>query len=364
MNHLDILLPFGLPPAALAAELTRQCQTPALATLLARGKQSKSHGTPEHYDPFARALPHEHWLSRQFQLKLSAAHEQQQRGNSPPAAVALLRRHAPEQAQGHWFIVQPAHIHIARDHLLLTDIAQLALAHEHAQALFASAQALFAEVGRPLLYLAADIWLMRADDWAGLHTSSPLAASGRNIDIWMPAGNGELAWRKLQNEVQMQWFSEAHNEARDMLGQQPVNSLWLWGGGDAAIEQAASAYSHSVNLSGWAQALSLANHNASDATALLAGGGTRVLLLLDALQEAAMNEDWGRWLVQLEALERLWFAPLLQALRDKQLASLSLVLSGQNQLLELSLNAASLRKFWIKPRLSRLLPKKHPGAVA
>src|SRR5687767_7350151 len=36
MSHLDILLPFGLPPAHLAPDLLRELKTPALATLIAK----------------------------------------------------------------------------------------------------------------------------------------------------------------------------------------------------------------------------------------------------------------------------------------------------------------------------------------
>ena len=353
MNHLDILLPFGLPQTELARDLLRQCQAPALATLLAREKRADQSRA---CDPFSRALPHEHWLSQYFKLNASQATDSAQdpRGNSPPAAIALLRGHDEALRQGHWFILQPAHTHVARDHLVLTDIAQLALDEADARRLFASALPLFAEVGRTLIYLDASTWLMRADDWAGLHTSTPQAASGRNIDIWMPAGPGELAWRKLQNEVQMQWFYESLNEERERRGQQAVNSLWLWGGGDAANAIATNHYSHGFKLHGWPQALSTNNQDASNAAEVLAGSGERGLLLLDTLLEAGLSQEWGIWLERLETLERDWFAPLLQALREQQLGSLSLIMSGQDRLLEVALSKSALRKFWVRPGLSRL----------
>ncbi|MBB3210789.1 hypothetical protein FHW67_000024 [Herbaspirillum sp. Sphag1AN] len=355
MNHLDILLPFSLPQAEMAAELIRQTKAPALATLLARGKSVNGDGGTG-FDPFSRALPHEHWLGEQ--LGLSVTNISAPRGNSPAVAAPLLRRHQPTLNEGHWFVVQPAHIHVARDHLVLTDIEQLALQENEARLLFQSALPLFEEAGRTLLYLDAQTWLMRADDWANLQTSSPLAASGRNIDIWMPAGEGELAWRKLQNEVQMQWFADSLNDAREMRGQKAVNSLWLWGGGAIAVAQdkhnTASAYSASFNLTGWADAASAVNQIGVHPEQLLLHSGERALLLLDGLQQAAMSDDWGRWLQQLEALDRDWFVPLLQALRGKQLQSLSLMLSGQERLLQVTSTAGSLRKFWIRPGLGRL----------
>jgi len=361
MNHLDILIPFGLPQAELARDLTRQCKAPALAMLLARSKNSHP---LQHLDPFSRALPHEHWISRQFGL--TSADGKDEPSNSPPASAAILRSHGQQAMEGHWFVLQPAHIHVARDHLVLTDIGQLELDEAHSRRLFQSAFPLFEEIGRTLIYVDAATWMMRADDWAGLRTSSPQAASGRNIDIWMPEGPGELAWRKLQNEVQMQWFSESLNEEREMRGKKAVNSLWIWGGADAtaaSARPATSAYQTAFNLNGWPQALAeqltAKESQPSDVTpeAILAAPAERGLLMLDDLLEAGLANEWGVWLQRVEALDATWFAPLLQALREKRLESLSLILTGQDKLLHLTVTASSLRKFWgfwIKPSLSKL----------
>lgn len=357
MNHLDILIPFGLPQAELARDLTRQCKAPALAMLLARSKNTRS---LQHLDPFSRALPHEHWISRQFGL--ISADGKDEPSNSPPASAAILRSDGQQAMEGHWFVLQPAHIHVARDHLVLTDIGQLELDEAHSRRLFQSAFPLFEEIGRTLIYINAATWMMRADDWAGLRTSSPQAASGRNIDIWMPEGPGELAWRKLQNEVQMQWFSESLNEEREMRGKKAVNSLWIWGGADATAASAkplTSPYQTAFNLNGWPQALAVKGPQTSDVTAdaILTAPGARGLLMLDDLLEAGLANEWGVWLQRVETLDETWFAPLLQALREKRLDSLSLILTGQDKLLHLTVTASSLRKlwgFWIKPSLSKL----------
>ncbi|MFL9925885.1 hypothetical protein PQR62_16530 [Herbaspirillum lusitanum] len=354
MNQLDILLPFSLPPAPMARDLLRQCKAPALAMLLARGTAAAA---PRAFDPFSRALPHEHWLSERFGLPRLA------QDSSPAAAAALMRAlgHAP--AAGLWFVLHPAHIHVARDHLVLTDIGQLQLDHAQSQRLFAAAQPLFTEIGHELVYGDASTWFFRADDWVGLRTSTPSAASGRNVDIWMPEGPGELAWRKLQNEVQMQWFADAMNEEREMQGMKAVNSLWIWGGADAAQAAFKTPYAASLGMRGWMQAFA-AQTDAADqaaATALPAGQLAELLslkgerlLLLDQLIEAALAEEWGLWLQSMETLDREWLAPLLQALRDGQLDAIGLVLTGSEQLLHLQTTRGSLRKFWLKPSLSTL----------
>lgn len=340
MNQLDILIPFALPPAELARDLLRQCRAPALAMLLGRGKAAPS----QPHDPFSRALPHEHWLAQRFGLAHAEA------DSSPAAAAALMRALGQAPQAGLWFVLHPAHIHVARDHLVLTDVAQLQLDEEQSRRLFQSAAPLFTEIGHELVYGDARTWFIRADAWRGLRTSTPAAASGRNIDIWMPEGPGELAWRKLQNEVQMQWFSEALNEEREMRGLKAVNSIWIWGGADAAAG-VRSPYAASYGLAGWARAFGPA---ASAGAAEIAGGSGQRLLVLDQLLELALAEEWGLWLQRMEELDRAWLAPLLESLRGGAFDALNLVLTGADRLAHFTATRGALRKFWLKPSLSKL----------
>jgi hypothetical protein len=355
MNDIDILLPFGLPPPDTARALIRECRAPALAALLARASQPAPPG-PQAVDPFARALAHEVWLAQRFGLRAASGDATD---NSPPAAHAAMRALGLPAVDGHWFILQPTHIHIARDHLVLTDMRHLALDAEGARALFEAAEPLFAEAGKLLLYGSADTWFMRADDWPNLRTATPDAASGRNIDIWMPQGEGDRAWRKLQNEIQMHWFVHPLNEQREARGLKPVNSLWLWGGADNDRVQAPAAarYEAVFRLSGWMRLFgrfATAAHTDADAADVIGTPGAHGLLLLDALTEPGLTNEWGYWLERIEALEQDWFAPLLAALRTGQLRTVRLILSGQDRIAEYAASRNTLRKFWIKPGLQRL----------
>ncbi len=342
MNQLDILIPFALPPAELARDLLRQCHAPALAMLLGRGKAAAPR---QAHDPFSRALPHEHWLAQRFGLPAPA------QDSSPAAAAALMRQlgHAPQA--GHWFVLHPAHIHVARDHLVLTDIGQLQLEEDESRRLFAAALPLFTEIGHELVYGDARTWFIRADAWAGLRTSTPSAASGRNVDIWMPEGPGELAWRKLQNEVQMQWFAESLNEQREMRGQKAINSIWIWGGAaTAAVAQ--PAYADSFGLRGWMRAFG-AETGDTGAAQVVQGSGQR-LLVLDALAEAALAEEWGLWLQHLQHLDRDWLAPLLVSLRAGSVDAIELILTGPDRLTRTTVTRGSLRRFWRPASLAGL----------
>lgn len=347
MTNLDILVPFGLPPSELASDLVRSVNTPALATLLARAKQEAN----EDIDPFSRALAHELWLAQKFGLG------SQNHVSGPPIATTMMRSlgHAP--ASGTWFVLQPAHLHVARDHLVLTDPWRLPITEQESRALFATVLPLFEESGKTLIYADSHLWFMRSDEWTELHTSTPDAASGHNIDIWMPRGAGERDWRKLLNEVQMAWHSDPINQAREMHGLKPVNSLWLWGGAAAAIAPGGTPYQHVFNLSGWIQTLAeSASVRQAEAgvEGVLNSPGTQGLLYLDALIDPALAGDWGSWINHLQDLENTWFSPLLENLKNGKVQEVRFILTHGSRLIERTAGKFSIKKFWIKPSLDVL----------
>ncbi|MGI9249201.1 MAG: hypothetical protein ACR2QI_09320 [Woeseiaceae bacterium] len=50
---------------------------------------------------------------------------------------------------------------------------------------------------------------------------------------YLPHGDGAASYRNLISEIEMALHDHAVNQRRIADGQQPVNSLWLWGGGRA-----------------------------------------------------------------------------------------------------------------------------------
>lgn len=322
MKHIELILPFGIPPFALRTDLLRALEAPALARLL--GSAPAPHIT--HENDYARALPHEYLLAG---IAASAG-----RHNSPALTWNAMQAHALTPQAGHWFTLQPVHLHIARDHLVLTDQRRLGLPDAQARELFEIAHASCAELGKTLLYGDALTWFLRADDWAGLHTASADAACGHNIDIWMPQGPTELAWRKLHNEIQMQWFIHTINAEREMAGSPSVNALWLSAGADAMLPLPPVQ----TALPDW--------HKLPEDTA--------PRIVLGNLQEAALNSDWGCWLDRMHALEHTCFAPALGALRDGRLEEVRLIFSNATTLAEFTLKRRHLRYFWRKPTLAPL----------
>lgn len=349
MTQLDLLLPFALPPAELARDLLRELKMPSLAMLLARASRSAHQIS----DGFSRALPHEYWLARQFDTNAASDSD-----NSPALATSAMRSFNLLTETGVWFILQPVHLHISRDHLVLTDPRQLQLAESDARALFDIVQPLFEEVGKTLLYGDAQTWFMRADEWQALQTSTSDAACGHNIDIWMPKGPHERDWRRLQNEIQMHWHGHAINDEREASGLKTINSVWLSGGAEAKKTSNTNTKFEEVFTFSNARkpfaALAKKQISISSATDILNEKPQHGLLVLDNLIEPALAGDWSEWLMRFQAMEKPWFEPLLNALQDGRLDKLAITISHNTAYSTYAISKSSLRKFWAKPSLARL----------
>jgi len=362
MVHISLVLPFALPVPEFAADLTRALTAPALAALLSRTSNRAFHPLP----PTARALPHELWIARALGLA---------RGQEPAVAASAMRGYGLDPEDGTWFVVNPAHIQIARTHLMMGDMRQLDVREDEGRALFDAALASFEELGYQLRYGAADTWFMRADDWDELQTSSPDAAVGMNLTDWMPSGGPARAFRKLQNEVQVTWYTHPANAAREARGQSPINSIWVWGGASLATEHAqrlvASAQGRPVErpavlahaAPGWLDALATDKADSlADVTGKLAShldgagadSGNHLLLACGNVASPAIAADWSGWLGEMGRLEEALFAPLLEALAKGRVKSLRLVLSHRDGHLETTTTPMAQRKFWRRPTLEAL----------
>jgi hypothetical protein len=335
MSHLQIILPFSIPPEALSADILKELQTPALAKLIALSKQGKIRVTED----FSRLLPHESLLAGSMSLDDNPMPDlPRNRQNSPAITHNNMQRFGLTPSEGFWFTVSPVHIHIARDHLVLTDQRKLTMSDDEAHGLFAAAKILCEEVGKTLLYGDAKNWFLRADEWHALQTSTLDAACGHNIDIWMPKGDLGIAWRKLQNEIQMSWFIGEVNAKREARGDALLNSIWLHSGSANLAIMPPIHAAHPSFAEFWAQAYQ---------------AETRVLHL-DALLAPALNNDWPAWLDAIHQLEHDWFSPVLLAVSEKKIHSLSLIATDANTVTAFKLTPRSFWKFWTPPSVNKL----------
>ncbi len=253
-----------------------------------------------------------------------------------------------------WFIINPAHIEIARSHLMMTDLRQLNLDEAQAKALFATAKPVFDELGKTLLYGDAHTWFMAAGDWATLQTASPDAAVGLNLTDWLPTGPAAVEFRKLQNEVQMLWFEHPANVEREARGLAAVNSFWPWGLSGKAAAPAVPPMFAASNVPSWLAAT--ASCTAAALPDPFSGKEADSILVRGDLCQSAIAGDWSTWLGLMQRFEETLFAPTLAGLLNGRKAQLRLIIGNRAAHKEVITTKWAQNAFWRKPTLDRLLP--------
>jgi hypothetical protein len=286
------------------------------------------------------ALPgepgHERWLHRRLGLPADSA-----------AAACSAWLDGPADAA--WRL-DPVHLHLGRDHLLLTDSRALDLSAADADALAAAVAPLFDEDGLALVVACPQRWYLREADPARalrLRTRSRLGATGRSIDAWMPGGEDARRWRRLVNAVQMTWHEHPVNTARAQAGLPPVNSLWIEG-------RCARSGALDARL--------------RDAAGRLAAqrGPTRVepgdgepLTLDDRLLDAHLSGDPRAWAQAWQALDGAVFSPIARAEGDWR-SGARIVLAGDAGWRVLEVRTRPDWRVWRRADPARLLHEPAP----
>jgi hypothetical protein len=212
-----LLLPAAIPDSGFSSDEQRAAcsRLPglvALATHATVAAESWSDATTP------AEMGHEHWMRHQAGLA---------RDESPSACSGITDR----VPSGAWR-VDPVHLRLGTDHLVLTDPSLLALEASDALALADAITPCVDEAGFTLLTPGSGRWYLLEREATGrldVEPRSLLAAIGRSIDAYLPIGRDARRWKRLLNMIQMTWFEHPVNEAREARGLPAVNGLWLDG---------------------------------------------------------------------------------------------------------------------------------------
>ena len=316
--HCEVLVP-GLFAAPGGARL------PSLELLLARGRCTS-----------AGAESVEEWLHNAFEL-----------GDAPLAAGALTLLGANgEPGTRSWLRADPVHLRLMRDRLVLAPPAALDIQPGYAQAL---CEALNRHFGSRLCVqvIDAERWVAATDADFAVDAKPPLALAGRDVGVALPTASSALL-----NEAQMVLHAHPSNEAREL----PINSVWFWGAG--RVPALSSKRWHSVTAAdplvlGLGRAAGLRHRTlpaAAGAWLDRAPEEGRHLVLLDALRAPLALEQTGACQEALARLERDWFAPLLDALRDGRIGMVTIHVPDSAESLAYETIRTDLRRFWRRPR--------------
>ncbi|GIK24423.1 MAG: hypothetical protein BroJett006_06690 [Betaproteobacteria bacterium] len=327
---IHLVVPGLLWPKDSIAEVTRGLELPALHALLGRGRRARR-----------PAVSAERWLCEAFGVAGEELRE------LPIGALRLL-------GEGHdpggdaWLCADPVHLRFSRN-TLVVDAAGPDLAMDEAAQLAAALNAHLADFGE-FLAPHPQRWYLRTKRTPRIVTHSPAAVAGRTLEPFLPRGEDARDWRRLINEAQVLLHNHPVNTAREAAGRPTANSLWPWGAG--ALPGAARAPAPHVQ----------ADHPQARGLAKLAGvpaapvperfdsAVSQGLTFLDVLAEAAQGLDATAWRSGLEELEARWFAPSLAALKARRTHGLRLTALGDDAVVDVTLDAGDLWRFWLRPK--------------
>lgn len=266
--------------------------------------------------------------------------------------VAGLRAFAKQknQASNLWCL-DPAYVELDREGASLTALDALALSREESAQLIDSINQHFAAELSITAYTPQQ-WLLQRQ--MQLHTYSPSQVLWRHLGEMMPVGPDAGEWRRLLNEMQMLLHTHPTNQARMEQGRLPVNSLWLWGGGELqrSVAEFDRVYADDELVKLTAKFADIEHRPLPDRFDAASLGRQRSLIVCHAHLTALMRKDVHAWFAALEQLEQACLAPLLSLLNRSELDLLSLLSDS----LYITLTRRDLRRWRFgRPSLAELI---------
>ncbi|MDP2266904.1 MAG: hypothetical protein Q8J70_10165 [Thiobacillus sp.] len=325
---MQILIPHLFPGKRLLEAATQNLRLPALETLLGRGRLQACSA-----DGTEAALCQALGIARQQDW---------------PLAPITLEADGQDAGGAYWLRADPVHLRVMRDRIVLADPGVLNLSQHEADELSASIAQHFGENLNPIA-LHPQRWYLQLSHLPRLTTTPLSVATGRNIEPVQPQGEAAQHYRALLNELQMLLFTHPVNQARELRGELPVNSVWIWGGGvkPDTTPAALSLYANDP------EARALGKYGSAQLHPTPAKLEKSLIkkesvIQLDALTPAGLCGDAYAWREALRAMEQDWFVPLLAALRtvDSNGLQLSDPVNGKS----LFLKKTDTWKIWRRPR--------------
>jgi hypothetical protein len=250
-------------------------------------------------------------------------------GSDWPVAAVTRRLDGAADDALWWLRADPVHLRAGLGDLSLLDGAALRISMAEAEALSAEINAELGESGVQLEAPAPGRWYLGFHEPPDLVTEAPWEVSGAGIGAHLPRGADAGHWQARINTVQMILHASAVNRAREGRGVPPINSLWLWGGGRTPRVAPGSwraAWADQDVVAGLA-ALAKVGAGALPANARawlpLAEAPGDYLLVWCPAYAAARRRDVDTWRRLVSEFDKVWMAPLLEALEAGRVDSLS-----------------------------------------
>ncbi len=328
MKNIHLIIPDLFLPKEIAGKVCKDLQIPALERLLARGNEIDSvHSRISNYS---------------LESALCAAFDM-----AAPAEVQIggVSAAFDQLGEGYWLRCDPVQLSMQNDLLLLQEVEP---SHEEAAGICKSMNDYFLGDGMEFFAPHPKRWYVRSTLSRRIHTTPLPAVLGSNVHGIMPEGEDATRWHSLLNEIQMLLYSHPVNEAREARGELPVNSVWLWGGGDY-VNTLPKHYDHVISddvLPEMLAATSGARFAAWPALWSDFPSDDHQLLVWTQLRSALQVEDLNAWRNALQDFEENIAKPLFDELRTGKIKSLRIEITDGGNALHKTLSRPASLAFW------------------
>jgi len=323
MKQANIVIPDLFLPQSIASDVCVNLNLPALEKILARGKVQ---GLVTH------CL--EAWLCETFAV--------------PGMAIAPVTLRVDGLAHGgkYWMRADPVHLRLQRSEMILQ--TNVMLNAEEAQQLCESLNQYFADSDLRFFAPHPQRWYLRLDADPQLNTFPVNQVEGRDSRFHLPQGDAALKWHGVLNEIQMSLYAHPISQACEARGGLPVNSVWLWGGGQAGtlLQPFTSIVSNSELVKAFAQASNISYSSIPGEQEAFG----KALYVWDGASAALRRGDYYAWRQSVLEFEENFMLPLLKSLADGELDKITLDVLQEDSSKRFELTRAMLWKFWQRPQ--------------
>jgi len=328
MKSIHLIIPDLFLQKDIASRVCNDLQVTALERLLARGNKMKM-------------LQSEN-SKQSLESTLCAAFDMTAPGEVQIGGVSAA---FDQLGNGFWLRCDPVHLSMENDLLLLQEVEP---SQDEAAGICRSMNEYFLGDGMEFFAPHPKRWYVRSRLSRRIHTTPLPKLIGTNVHGVMPVGEDAVRWHSLLNEIQMLLHSHPVNEAREARGELPVNSVWLWGGGDYG-NQLPMNYDHVMSDDVLPEMFAAAT-GASFAAwpkhwdGMLSDG--RTLIAWTGLRTAIQSGDLNAWRIALQDFELNIAQPLFEALSAGKVESLHIDIPGDRNALSAILSRRASRAFW------------------
>ena len=262
-----------------------------------------------------------------------------------PVATLIRLGYTHEDEERYCLCVTPVYLHADINQLFLQPVDDLDIAEAKTLAGLLSEH--FAEQKWRLEVYDSQCWILVLDKPAQIKTHSLYQILYRDINNYLPTGPDSAFWCSILNEAQMLLHGVELNVRRRKQNKQPVNSLWVYGGGALPADSTCPYTLMASNEPLAVGCARLSNIPCLEPTAYsiltkdISTGS--VIVALNSLQQASARNDYETWNMKMQHVTGTWFNPVWHALRARTISSCTIYdCSGQC----FFIGTKAVRHFW------------------